>query len=241
MLSEKPWRPDLALRLLAGFYAAMFLGQIVALGYKEAVPNAATNQLLVFAMGTFIYQGVTMVLVQIFLRQHNVSWSEAFGFGEPRLARTIFLGALVSILILPVALSLAGLTEKLIRMIGYTPDVQQPVRMLMQSTSILQLAVQGVTAVIFAPIVEEIVFRGIIYPAFRHRMPPGIVLWGVSFLFAVSHMNLTALIALTVLGIILTFLYETTRNLLAPIIAHSLFNAVNFGYIVFQRYQEGAL
>jgi membrane protease YdiL (CAAX protease family) len=54
-------------------------------------------------------------------------------------------------------------------------------------------------------------------------------------------MNLTALLALTVLGIILTFLYEETGNLITPIIAHSVFNAVNFAYMVFQRYSEGAL
>ena len=241
MLSEKPWRPDLVLRLTAGFYAAMFLGGIVGLGYREALPDSMNNQLIAFALGAFIYQGVTLVLVHIFLREHKYGWMEAFGFGEPRLGRAIFLGALVSVLVLPVALSLAGLTEQIIRRIGYTPELQQPVKMVMQATSLQQLIVHGVAAVIFAPIVEEIIFRGVLYPAAKFRVGPRMALWGVSLLFALTHLNLTALIALTVLGIILTFLYETTGNLVAPIIAHSLFNAVNFAYMVFQRYSEGAL
>ena len=40
---------------------------------------------------------------------------------------------------------------------------------------------------------------------------------------------------LTVLAIFLTFLYETTRNLIAPILAHSLFNAANFVLLLLQR------
>lgn len=219
----------------------MFLGAIVGLGYREALPNSLTNDLVSFALGSFIFHGVTLVLVHIFLRQHESSWSEAFGFREPRLGRAIFLGALVSILVLPVALSLAGLTERLIRTAGFSPELQQPVKMVMQATSIHQLVVHGLAAVIFAPIVEEIIFRGVLYPTVKRHADPRTALWGVSMLFALTHMNLTALLALTVLGIILTFLYETTRNLVAPIIAHSFFNAVNFGYMVFQRYQEGAL
>jgi membrane protease YdiL (CAAX protease family) len=229
------------LRLTAGFYAAMFLGGIVGLGYREALPDSLNNQLIAFALGAFIYQGVTLVLVHIFLKQHESSWVNAFGFNEPRLGRAIFLGALVSILVLPVALSLAGLTERLIREIGYTPEMQQPVKMVMQATSVQQLIVHGVAAVIFAPIVEEIIFRGVLYPAVKRQAGQRLALWGVSLLFALTHMNLTALLALTVLGIILTFLYEETGNLITPIIAHSVFNAVNFAYMVFQRYSEGAL
>jgi membrane protease YdiL (CAAX protease family) len=229
------------MRLIAGFYAAMFLGAMVGIGYREALPGSLSKELVSFALGTFVYQGVVLVLVHIFLRQHEISWAQAFGFREPRLGRTIFLGALVSILVVPVALSLAGLTERLIRAFGSVPNIQQPVKMVMEATSIHQLVVSGIAAIIFAPIVEEIIFRGVLYPAVKRYADPRTALWGVSILFALTHMNLTALVALTVLGIILTFLYETTNNLVAPIIAHSVFNAVNFALMVFQRYSQGAL
>jgi len=229
------------MRLIAGFYAAMFLGGMVGIGYREALPDSVSKDLVSFALGTFIYQGVVLVLVHIFLRQHEMSWSDGFGFREPRLARTIFLGALVSILVLPVALSLAELTKRIIEAFGSSAQMQQPVKMVMEATSIRQLIVHGLAAVIFAPIVEEIIFRGVLYPAVKRYADPRTALWGVSLLFAMTHMNLTALIALTVLGIILTFLYETTRNLIAPIIAHSVFNAVNFAFMIFQRYSQGEL
>ncbi|MGB9602398.1 MAG: type II CAAX prenyl endopeptidase Rce1 family protein, partial [Limisphaerales bacterium] len=42
------------------------------------------------------------------------------------------------------------------------------------------------------------------------------------------HNNLVAALPLAFFGIILTIVYEVTGNLLAPIIAHSLFNLMNF-------------
>jgi len=219
----------------------MFLGGVVSIGYREATSDSATNSLLSFVLGTFIFHGVMLVLLHIFLKQHEISWSAAFGFREPRLARTMFLGALMSIIVLPVALSLAGLCEWLIRQAGYAPKLQQPVEMVMQATSIYQLIAHGIVAILFAPIVEELFFRGVLYPAVKRHADPHTALWGVSLLFAMTHMNLTAFLALAVLGTILTFLYEETRNLIAPIVAHSVFNAANFGYMVFQRYSEGAL
>jgi membrane protease YdiL (CAAX protease family) len=89
--------------------------------------------------------------------------------------------------------------------------------------------------------VEELVFRGVIYPAIKQRGYPSLALWGTSLFFAFSHNNMMIFLPLTVLAIILTFLYETTRNLLAPILTHSLFNAVNFSFLVWQRHQQGSL
>ena len=235
MLSEKPWRPDRAAWLFAAYIAAMVLANIVAIGYKENAPDKPGNELLVFGVGIFTSHIVTLVLVHIFLQQHRVGWREGFGFAEPRLARTLFLGALVSVLILPVGLSLTELSARLLRYIGSEPAIQQPVQMMKQATSTLQLVVHGLAAVIFAPIVEEIIFRGVLYPTVKKFFSPKAALWGVSLLFAFSHQNLTVVIPLTVLAIFLTFLYETTRNLIAPILAHSLFNAANFILLLLQR------
>ena len=235
MLAEKPWRPDRAAWLFAAYIAAMVLANIVAIGYKENSAEGTGNELLVFGVGIFTSHIVTLVLVHIFLQQHRIGWNEAFGFNEPRMARTLFLGALVSVLILPVGLSLTELSARLLKYAGGEPAIQQPVQMMKQATSTLQLVVHGLAAVIFAPVVEEIIFRGVLYPSVKRNFSPKVALWSVSLLFALSHQNLTVALPLTVLAIFLTFLYETTRNLIAPILAHSLFNAANFVLLLLQR------
>ena len=40
---------------------------------------------------------------------------------------------------------------------------------------------------------------------------------------------------LVLLALLLTWLYETTNTLLAPILTHSLFNAVNFWWLLHEQ------
>ncbi|HEX7860653.1 MAG TPA: CPBP family intramembrane glutamic endopeptidase [Verrucomicrobiae bacterium] len=238
MLTEKPWRPDRVLRLVAGFYAAMILGIIVGAGYKGALAPSAANDVISFLLGILAFHGTTLVIVHLFLRQHRISWTEAFGFNEPRLGRTILLGVVVSVVVLPIALSLGSLTEQIVRLFSPAAEFkdQLPVEMLKQASSVYDLAMKAIAAIIFAPIIEEVVFRGVMYPAVKKYFSPQTALWAVAVIFALSHpFNVRALLPLVVIGIILSFLYETTRNLLAPMIAHALFNAANFVLFLYQR------
>ena len=62
------------------------------------------------------------------------------------------------------------------------------------------LAVLGLFVIVGAPLVEEVGFRGMIYPAWRERMPRG---WAVAFtggLFAIIHGNLATLLPIGILG-----------------------------------------
>jgi membrane protease YdiL (CAAX protease family) len=88
-------------------------------------------------------------------------------------------------------------------------------------------------------VVEEIFFRGMLYPAIKQAGFPRLAIWGVSLLFALVHFNLVSFIPLFVLAILLTALYEYTDNLLAPISAHALFNALNFAMLYLFEKQFG--
>ena len=81
------------------------------------------------------------------------------------------------------------------------------------------------------PPAEEMLFRGILYPWVKQRGYPRLALFGTSIAFAAIHMNLSIFISLTLLALVLVWLYERTRNLLAPITAHACFNAVNFAIL----------
>lgn len=81
------------------------------------------------------------------------------------------------------------------------------------------------TAAIAAPFFEEFLFRGFLLPSLTRYMP----VWGAvvlsSLLFAVAHLSLSEILPLTVLGIILGVVYTRSRNLLAPMLLHSLWNS----------------
>ena len=56
-----------------------------------------------------------------------------------------------------------------------------------------------------------------------------------SVLFAAIHMNVVIFIPLVFLGCVLTWLYERSDSLLAPIVTHAVFNATNFLMLVYQN------
>ncbi|MEG4013477.1 MULTISPECIES: CPBP family glutamic-type intramembrane protease [unclassified Microcoleus] len=87
------------------------------------------------------------------------------------------------------------------------------------------LAVFFGTAAIAAPVFEEIVFRGFLLPSLTRYLP----VWGAiaasAFLFAVAHLSVSEILPLATLGAVLGFVYTRSRNLLAPMLLHSLWNS----------------
>ena len=100
--------------------------------------------------------------------------------------------------------------------------------LLMGMTSLWRIAFLGVVTVVLAPLVEELVFRGVMFPALVQLKGRTVGLWGTSILFGLIHFNLFSLLPLIVMGLLLALLYERTRNLLAPIAVHAAFNLINF-------------
>ncbi len=78
---------------------------------------------------------------------------------------------------------------------------------------------------VLAPLVEETLFRGILYPALRSRMG---VLGGIllsSSIFAILHPTLPAgFLPLFSLGVVLAYLYESRKSLVPSIVLHALNN-----------------
>jgi len=83
-------------------------------------------------------------------------------------------------------------------------------------------------------------FRGILYPVIKQAGYPRLAWWGTALLFALVHLNLVTFVPLLVLALLLTELYERTGNLLAPITAHLLFNALNFAALLVLQHYGGA-
>jgi membrane protease YdiL (CAAX protease family) len=95
----------------------------------------------------------------------------------------------------------------------------------------------GAVSIVLAPIAEEALFRGIFYPAVKALGYPRLALIGTSILFAAIHLNVVTFLPLLVLALGLVLLYERTGNLLAPIAAHAVFNAINFAMLFWIEHQ----
>lgn len=76
------------------------------------------------------------------------------------------------------------------------------------------------SAVIAAPIVEEVIFRGVVLGSFRKVFPAWMSILFSAVIFGAYHMNPVAIVYASVMGIIAGIVYEKKRNLLFPIILH---------------------
>lgn len=248
VLPEQKWETDPLLRLVAGICFCMSL---VMLGAAALLPSGAATtvegKFYLFVTNSVVLHGVTVLLTAAFLREHGTNWRAGFGFRVDRLGRAASFALAGVLVALPIALGLQylsslgleGLHQQLvthdIQSVDLQPQPQQLVQTLQQTESRPQRIFFGLVAIVFAPVVEELIFRGILYPAIKQRGHPQLALWGTSLFFALTHANMATFIPLTFFALVLVFLYERTGTLLAPILTHSLFNTANFFALVYQR------
>ena len=84
-----------------------------------------------------------------------------------------------------------------------------------------------------APLLEELLCRGVIFGGLSKMMPVWSAMLFSGFLFALIHINAATLIPLWFLGVAFAWLYVRTGTLLAPMAVHMTFNAVNLAFCLF--------
>ncbi len=91
----------------------------------------------------------------------------------------------------------------------------------------------GVLAVIAAPVVEEVMFRGALYSWLRERLGPFASMFACSAAFAAIHpQGVVGLVPLGCIGFVLAFLREWRGTILPCIIAHACFNAGTLAMVI---------
>ena len=229
MLSKKPWQPEFVLLFGAAMFAcygfvaltALLLQKCGLAGFQN--PDDAGFALL----GTLGLEGPAWVFILVFLRLHKINWRDAFGLRGPDLKKSLTLAVGVLAITLPVVWLLQGLSGVALEKIGVPVESQRAVEIFVGLKSSWLRVGFGFFAVVIAPVAEEFVFRGMLYPFVKQLGRPRTALFGVSALFAAIHFDAGTFVPLFALALALTWLYEMTDNLLAPIAAHSLFNATN--------------
>jgi membrane protease YdiL (CAAX protease family) len=115
---------------------------------------------------------------------------------------------------------------------------QESVKLLQKSQDPLILGLMIIAAVVAAPLCEEIVFRGYLYPVlkkFSGILPATLC---SSLVFAAAHGSLITFVPFLIFGGVLVFLYEKTGSIWAPIAAHFCFNAFTVTIQMAARYYE---
>jgi len=235
MISEKPWRADAVLLLGAGLLIVLSMSVFTAalMKGKDAPPD-----FIGFVVSTVVTQAFAIGLIHIFLKAHRMSWRDLLGLRHPRLLSIAVFALALAVVASPITWAISSLVIKVITLLHQTPEQQIAVQVLETTKEPAQRAVFALAAIVMAPLVEEILFRGILYPLLKHNGYPRLAFWGTSLLFAAIHIDLPTFIPLFVFGVILIWVYERTDTLLAPILTHAMFNMINFLLFINQSQVE---
>jgi membrane protease YdiL (CAAX protease family) len=142
----------------------------------------------------------------------------------PRPKSALSGGALSGLAFLPILVAVFRAQEYVYTRLDWKFDHQELIVEAARG-SVTSFALVSVFAVLFAPIYEEIAFRGFLFSGLRARLGPFGAAVTTSLLFALFHANLDVLPVLFLLGLWLNGVRERTGGLMAPIAAHACYNA----------------
>jgi membrane protease YdiL (CAAX protease family) len=179
--------------------------------------------------GAVIYASIVIFLVGL-LVYRNLPPAGVFGLGSMAFARALgrsllWLGAAYPLLMLVQAMVYGAA--------GGEMSPQEVVEFLQNAeTPRDRLAVLAM-AVVVAPVAEEMIFRGYLYPVGKKYLGPFLSMSATSLLFAVLHGHMGSIPALFTLAMCLGLAYEKSGTLVVPMIMHAVFNAVSVTAILF--------
>ena len=96
----------------------------------------------------------------------------------------------------------------------------------------LALILLSFTAVVLAPLFEEVIFRGVLLPVIARRTGIGLAAGLNGLLFAMAHISIGELVPLTVLGTGLALVRLRTGRLLPCVLMHAIWNGVTFANLL---------
>ncbi len=131
----------------------------------------------------------------------------------------------------------AGYFEYLNDLLGTQP-LQSTVVFLQESSDYLLIALLAVCACIGAPLVEELIFRGYLYPVIKHYTSARFGIFFSALFFSLIHFNFAAMPTLFLMGAMLAYAYEKTKTLWTPILAHFIFNSATVCFQILSRFTD---
>lgn len=129
-------------------------------------------------------------------------------------------GFYVYILFLPGLFLITLASFAFFKILGLNPVPQQVLYYYLETDSFYLLFTLFFLSCIVAPFTEEIIFRGVIYPALRERFPVPAAILLSSTIFALMHNEVFVFAGLFAFGVLLAYLFEKHQNLWLPISVH---------------------
>ena len=216
--------------VLMGFAVSGFLSAMLSARIASIWPSSVVHpvKFTAFLFGALAFHGVAIPGIGYFLWEQHRKWSEAFDCPGPQPIRAIKLGILGALVVIPLAYGLQAVSVWAMEKVGIHPSLQDAVELLEQEPAWFVRMTFFVFAVIAAPVIEECIFRGILFSALRDAGFRRLAYTVSALIFGAIHMNAAAFLPLTLFGLVQAHFYQRSGSLLTPILTHAVFNLAPF-------------
>lgn len=144
--------------------------------------------------------------------------------------------------ILPILVMAPSLNVIISMVVSNIPWPQEWIDAYATNSSVLDGSLMTwISAVIMAPIFEEILFRGLVYTRLKKGMPTIIAAIVASLVFGLCHGTAIWIIYATVIGLVMTWVFERYQSLTASILFHFVFNAMGLAISMIPESMESVL
>lgn len=197
---------------------AVFLVQVLVssvLGGAEGAWALAPDELSTIA--AVLGNGAVLVLV---MQIKGLGHRQLFHPAQASAGATLALLLVPILMLVPALVCLLSITtEWLVELLPLSGQEEA----LFEGMTALTLPVV-LSVCVLAPLLEEMLFRGVILRSFLHRFPRWPAIMFSAMLFGAAHLNIYQFVVATVLGALSGWLYERSRSLLPCIVLHAAYN-----------------
>jgi membrane protease YdiL (CAAX protease family) len=214
---------------------SVYLAELL-IGYMKSKPGLQELQATYhgFAWSLFIVNTIAAIIFLVLIAR-NKKFMQVFK-GKKASIGSIILWGVIGFFLAMGGQMLAASIES---MFGVTPGSDNTALL----TDIAKTSpIVIISMVLFAPLLEELVFRRVIFGGIYMKTNFWIATLVSAVVFAAVHNELEHLLIYTMPALVFAYLYYRTKSILTPMIAHGLMNGfvvvVQLNYDKLQRYIE---
>jgi membrane protease YdiL (CAAX protease family) len=207
----------LSLRLLYRYHILSVSGEVMA---------------LLTSLHGIIFHIFAICLIYFFCRSRQWKWKEVFGLSNQNFITNAGRAIFVYAISLPCVIGLTMIVNLFMLLHGEEVSLQEVIFVFSTPVSLWNLIFLVLLVVVFAPIAEEMLFRGILMPLLAKKIGVASSALVTSLIFAAIHMHMPSILPLFALALALSISYIYWRSLLVPICIHAIFNLISTSLVL---------
>ncbi|WP_066301076.1 CPBP family intramembrane glutamic endopeptidase [Bacillus sp. FJAT-29937] len=203
-------------------YIGMHLSSLIGvpfIAFWGTLFGKSMKDMETFAVSSWIVISFTLafIIILVFLRKEI---KDSFSMRHTTSTGSSIAWAIGGVFLALFAQSIAANIENLLGIEMGSENTQQIIRLIQASPLVV------VISSIIGPILEEIVFRKIIFGTIHKRLNFFLSALISSIIFAVAHFEFEHILLYSAMGFTFAFLYVKTKRILVPIFAHVAMNTL---------------